>query len=126
MNTDISILNDGEWITLGEIISSNTNTEVDTYSCVGSGDFHLPRQTTTKIEIVLKPDSRVNLRNDPRQKFRALGIEIDAMITHQDLSFGGYGVGLTMEWIVLNSKDLVEEVALGDCLDTMEYNEELL
>ncbi len=126
-NATISILDNGEWIRLGEIISSTNHVEVDTFQCLVSGEINLPRQTTTKLEIVLIPGMRSTLRNDPRQKFRALGLEIDTMVTHQDLSFGMYGIGLTMEWIVLDSKDIGNaEVALQSCLDTHEFNEDLL
>ncbi len=127
MNTELSILDNGDWVTLGEIISSSSHTEVDTYSCVGSSEINLPRQTTAKLEIVLTPNAKSTLRNEPRQKFRAHGLEIDAMVTQQDISIGMYGVGLTMEWIVLDSKDIGnDEVALQSCLDTMEFNEDLL
>ncbi len=125
--SELSILDNGDWITLGEIISSSTHTEVDNYRCIVSNEINLPRQTTTKMEVVLTPNVKSTLQNEPRQKFRALGLEIDAMVTHQDLSFGMYGVGLTMEWIVLDSKDIGNaEVALQSCLDTMEFNEDLL
>ncbi len=122
----IEIFKDNEWVRLGEIISSTNHTEVDTFTCVGSGPINMPRQTTTTLEIILAGPA--TMFSEPKQRFKVFDLEIETLVTRQDLIVGNHGIGLIMEWIVLDSKTILgrTEVALQSCLDTQEFNEDLL
>ncbi len=113
---------------LGIIDSMKTDTSYTEYSCVGVDPMRVPTQITTTIEIDLFNEKPLKLFGGVIQRFKIETIEIYCLIQNWDMRVSDYGVRLLIEAVITETHDDFSnaEVALAACLDTHEFNEDLL
>ncbi len=112
---------------LGMVDSMTTNVDYDEYCCVGSPAQRIPREVTTDITIILEASTPPKLFSGDIQRFKIGTTELYCLIKRWDFRITGFDTRLYIEAVITETTDNFDtEVALADCLDTMEFNEDLL
>ncbi len=114
--------------TLGMIDSMKTDTSYTEYCCIGSEPSRVPTQILTTMEIELFNEKPLSLLGGVIQRFRIGTTEVYCLLQDWDMRVSDYGVRLLLKAVITETHDDFSnsEVALQSCLDTMEYNEDLL
>ncbi len=112
---------------LGVIDSMTTDVNYDEYSCIGSNVPRVPTQVTTRLEVELFNSIPIRLTSDAIQRFKIGTTEIHCLIKEWDMRVTNFSISLLIEAVITETiDDFSTESALVACLESQEFNEDLL